>query len=144
MSHSATSVIDSSRIDVWVDLGLHPHDEFVRGGSENKWASAAIMDANAYIDAERRFLDLTRCWREETRFLSDVNKIMEHPAYREIIRLGRLAVPFIIDDMAHGGCFWSTALTAITGEDLVPEDDAGNCAAIAEHWTNWYQHHSEV
>ncbi|MCK4391472.1 hypothetical protein KAX17_01025 [Candidatus Bipolaricaulota bacterium] len=140
MSHSATSVIDSSRIGVWEGLGLHLYDEYVRGVSENEWASTAIMDVNAYIDAERRFLDLTRHWREETRFLSAVDKVTEHPAYQKIIGLGELAIPFIIDDMAHGGCFWSMALTAITGKDPVPKDDAGDCAAIAKHWTNWYQH----
>src|SRR5258708_7968000 len=61
-----------------------------------------------------RFHDLARRWKQETRFCSSRNQLVNHPAYQEIIRLGKAAVPFLIEDLRAEPHYWFPALQAIT------------------------------
>jgi len=44
-------------------------------------------------DLERKFLTLAGTWTRETAHLSSTRQMAEHPAYREIVSLGRPVVP---------------------------------------------------
>ena len=56
---------------------------------------------------EQRFLELAERWREETQFYSMSRQLVEHPAYREILQMGEVAVPWILRDMAMTGARWT-------------------------------------
>jgi hypothetical protein len=50
-------------------------------------------------DLENRFKQLAAEWRRDVALLSSVTAIVEHPAYRQIIALGRDVVPLILREL---------------------------------------------
>jgi hypothetical protein len=83
------------------------------------------------------FLALAARWRTETARFSSVTKMIEHPAYQEIIRMGQPVVPLILRELEKQAELWGPALTAITGARPVPAGDAGRVRRSAEHWLRW-------
>jgi hypothetical protein len=52
--------------------------------------------------------------------------------------MGEAALPFILKDLAENGPDdWFWALTAITDENPITQDIAGNMAAMTEAWLQW-------
>lgn len=91
---------------------------------------------------EKRFADLTAKWKKETRFSSLEGKIADHPAYREIIAMGRRAIPFILADLEKTNGRWFTALREITGENPVPRQDGGTkIKTMVAAWIAWGKAH---
>jgi hypothetical protein len=87
---------------------------------------------------EQRFQKLASLWKSETKFLSNISKKVMHPAYQKIIGMGELSVPLILHDLAENGPDdWFWALTAITDENPITEETAGNMAAMTEAWLQW-------
>ena len=70
-------------------------------------------------------------------FLSDAHKIIEHPAFQEIIGMGQAVVPLMLRDLEERPRLWVWALPMITGTDPVPPTDAGNIAKMSEAWLRW-------
>lgn len=60
-----------------------------------------------------------------------------HPAYQQIIGMGREAVPLILRDLQRRPDHWCWALAHITGEDPVP-------AEVAEAWLDWGRQNSHI
>ena len=65
---------------------------------------------------EKAFLELAERWRAETGMLSNMNKVLSHPAYEEIIAMGPPAVPLILRELRDWPGHWFRALKRITGE----------------------------
>jgi hypothetical protein len=84
-----------------------------------------------------RFHRLAAVWRAETSHLSSSTKMAEHPAYQEIIGLGRQVVPFILADLAKMPDHWFAALKAITGANPVDPADRGRIDKMAQAWLKW-------
>jgi hypothetical protein len=52
--------------------------------------------------------------------------------------MGESALPFILKDLADNGPHdWFWALTAITEENPITQDIAGNMVAMTEVWLRW-------
>jgi hypothetical protein len=83
------------------------------------------------------FEELVLTWASATVHLSSPSKIVEHPAYRQIIGLGPAVLPLMLRDLAENGRFWFPALNAITGENPIPADAAGDVEKMAEAWIEW-------
>lgn len=86
------------------------------------------------------FQHLVEQWRRERGATSSITQMVLSPAYQRIIGMGSSAVPFILtaieregDDPDH----WGWALHAITGEDPVPVEAAGDPVKIAQAWLEW-------
>jgi hypothetical protein len=90
---------------------------------------------------EGRFRQLEAVWNVETGHLSATGKIVNHPAFQEIIRLGDAVVPFMLRDLAERPRLWVWALPKITGADPVPASDVGNIAKMTEAWLRWAREH---
>jgi hypothetical protein len=86
---------------------------------------------------EQRFRRLEATWTEETGYLSSYTDIVEHPAFREIIGLGKAVVPVMLRDLEERPRLWVWALPEITGADPVPPEDAGNIAKMSAAWLRW-------
>lgn len=86
---------------------------------------------------EQKFHDLTSRWRRETALCSSVTAMAMHPAYQQIIGMGTPALPLIFQELQRepDHCFW--ALGAITGENPVPEENAGDLDAMTDAWLSW-------
>src|SRR5436309_2066766 len=84
---------------------------------------------------EQRFNRLATVWKSETELMSKVTKRILHPAYQKIIGMGESAIPLILKDLAENGPNdWFWALTAITDENPITKEIAGNMSAMAEAW----------
>ena len=84
-----------------------------------------------------RFNTLKAEWESETAHLSSVTEISIHPAYQQIIGMGTIALPFILDELKRNPGHWFWALKAITGEDPVPPTERGKIKKMAESWLKW-------
>jgi hypothetical protein len=54
-------------------------------------------------DLAERFHTLTDRWRAQTTHLSDTVAKAMHPAYQDIIGMGRQALPLILEDLKQNG-----------------------------------------
>ena len=83
------------------------------------------------------FEELAQAWTAETAHLSSPLKLMEHPAYRQIVGFGPAVLPLLLGDLAENHRFWFPALSAISGENPVPDDAAGNVERMTDAWLAW-------
>jgi hypothetical protein len=81
-----------------------------------------------------RFSELAEIWRRETGHLSSVSAKSMHPAYQRIIGIGSRVVPLIMAELAGRADHWFWALRAITGEDPVAPDYAGDVERMRQAW----------
>ena len=88
-------------------------------------------------DLKTAFAELAHSWSADTAHLSSPIKLMKHPAYQRIIDLGPPVLPLILRDLAENGRFWFPALNAITGENPIPDDDAGDIERMTRAWIEW-------
>ena len=88
-------------------------------------------------DLEQRFLKLAERRGEETQFYSMSRRLVEHPAYREILQMGEVAVPWILRDMAMTGARWTLLLGEITGEDPAVHAAPGRVREVQAAWIEW-------
>ncbi len=86
---------------------------------------------------DQRFRRLAATWEAETFYLSSMEAASRHPAYQEIIRLGKPAVPLLLRDLEATHRHWFIALATITGADPIPPAGAGNIPQMAEAWLRW-------
>jgi len=82
----------------------------------------------------KQFRYLADLWSAETSFLSDLTAVFMHPAYQRIIGMGKAALPHIFTELRDRSGHWFWALRAITGDDPVAPESAGNIRAMREAW----------
>ena len=99
--------------------------------------SSATAEITTDEALERKFRALADVWRREVGGYSLLNRIVAHPAYREIVEMGEAALPLIFADLQQEPDHWFTALREITGENPVPEADRGRLGAMRDHWLQW-------
>jgi hypothetical protein len=97
---------------------------------------AGLPTAGKAASAER-FQRLASTWKEDTRFLSNMDEICSHPAYQEIIGMGLAALPLILAELEREPDNWFWALKAITGEDPVLGQHRGNVRLMKSDWLKW-------
>jgi hypothetical protein len=83
------------------------------------------------------FAELAARWRADAGSLPSAAEMVDHPAYREIIAMGEPAIWLILAELETRPDRWSEALKALTGEDPVPPEAAGNLGATAGAWLEW-------
>jgi hypothetical protein len=94
-------------------------------------------DSPVIETVEERFRRLEATWMAEVGHHSSTTKLVNHPAYQEILRMGCDVVPFLIQDLERKPRLWVWALADITGADPVPVADRGNIAKMTEAWLCW-------
>jgi len=96
-----------------------------------------MLSQTAESDIRDRFRELRDDWKARSQFLSNTAQMAILWPYQQIIGLGRAAVPLILAELRREPDQWFWALEAITGENPVPEDAAGDVARMAEAWIDW-------
>jgi len=84
-----------------------------------------------------RFRELVGIWKAGTAPLSSATEMAIHPAYQQIIGLGRDAVPLLLRELQREPDHWFWALKAITGVDPVEPRQRGQIREMAEAWLRW-------
>ncbi len=103
-----------------------------------------LRDASGEAEAVRqgdtviqRFRGLVDVWRRECAVLSSTTQKAIHPAYQQIIGMGRDALPLILRELEETPDHWFWALKAISGEDPVPPEGVGKTPEMTESWLHW-------
>jgi len=110
----------------------------VRGSSNN--LPRVFFDGTntqTLSNAAAVFAAAEREWKDETAFVSNPAQKFLHPAYARIIGLGRPAIPLILRSMMKEPSDWFYALRALTGENPVPDQMAGDMVAMTATWILW-------
>lgn len=79
-------------------------------------------------------------WHAERGIRSSLTDIFLCPSHLRIIAMGRRALPLIFAQMRAEGDdpdLWFVALRAITGENPVTDDAAGDPVRMARAWLSW-------
>jgi transposase-like protein len=88
-------------------------------------------------DVARKFKQLAKQWRKETRLLSVASRMASHPAYRRIVELGWAVVPLLLAELRRKPDHWFIALAEITGENPILPENEGKLNEMAEAWIRW-------
>jgi hypothetical protein len=86
-----------------------------------------------------RFDRLAAEWKRESRYLSNTAQMAMLKPYQRIIGMGLPAVPLILEELRREPNQWFWALEAITEENPVPPEAAGNVRLMARAWIEWGQ-----
>ncbi len=88
-------------------------------------------------DIESEFNYLVSKWKSERNSTSSTTKIALHPAYQQIIGLGKPAIWLILRELQKELDHWFWALEAITRENPVPAKSYGKMREMAAVWLQW-------
>jgi hypothetical protein len=88
-------------------------------------------------EALSRFPVLAARWKKDTAHLSNIARKALHPAYQEIIGMGKTAIPLLLAELQREPDDWFWALHAITGADPVSPNRRGNISAMTQAWLQW-------
>lgn len=92
----------------------------------------------SYDDSyEDRFNYLFNKWKEDTRFISDYNKIINDPSYLEILGLGKDILPFIFKSFKDNTGFWLHALEHITNKKKYIKKKNPTRKDFRDFWLTW-------
>src|SRR5207244_11589864 len=83
-------------------------------------------------EIQDRFRRLATVWKSRSRYLSNPAQAAMLPEYQHIIGMGFAAVPLILEELRQEPAQWFWALTAITEENPVPAESAGNTEQMAQ------------
>lgn len=84
-----------------------------------------------------KFRRLVVQWRTETYVLSSVMAKTDHPAFKEILDMGGVAIPWIIEELREHRDFLFVALHIILKEDPTPRYAKGEPHKLIEEWLMW-------
>ncbi len=119
---------------------VHPPSELTATPLPVFLAGEPVEAAEA-LSIERRFRDLVRQWKDATEFTSSTTQMVMHPAYQQIIGMGKEVLPLLLAELRRKPDHWFWALKAITREDPVAAADRGKVRRMAEAWLDWAEHH---
>jgi hypothetical protein len=92
---------------------------------------------NPRYDVRERFQRLVAKWKEQSRHMSNTAQMAMLTSYQQIIGMGILAVPLLLEELHREPDHWFWALEAITEENPVPNDAAGKVRLMAQAWVEW-------
>jgi len=92
-------------------------------------------------DLRQRFDQLAAEWKERSRFMSNAAQMAMLRPYQQIIGMGREALPLILEELQRQPMQWFWALEAITAENPVSPEAAGNVRLMAQAWIDWGKKH---
>jgi|GEM_PF-1981092 len=88
-------------------------------------------------DIDDQFTELTREWKRETLISSSATEMALNPHYQRIIGLGNRVIPLILKELERELDHWFWALTAITGENPIPAEHAGDLERMRDDWLEY-------
>jgi len=104
---------------------------------EGAYATVVAVNYDPAIPLGVKFRRLRDSWINDTLYMSSLSEMVTHPAYLEIIGMGWRVVPRLLEKLRQNPRHWFTALTAITGENPIPLDAAGNLDRMTQAWLEW-------
>lgn len=100
--------------------------------------------ASPRYDVRDRFQRLASQWRQESKYMSNTAQMAMLKSYQNIIGMGDLAVPHLLEELRREPDHWFWALEAITLENPVPTSASGHVEQMAEAWVQWGIRHGYI
>jgi hypothetical protein len=89
-----------------------------------------------YIRAQ--FQELVKAWKVDRRsYSSSTDALINHAAYRKIIALGPVAIPFILGELQKEPDHWFPALAMLAKDNPVPPEARGDLDKMTKIWLAW-------
>ena len=85
----------------------------------------------------KEFVVLREKWKEETLFVSSGTILISNSAYKSIIHMGSLTIPWIFREMRKNDDHWFYALEKITGINPIKPESVGIIEKMKEDWFDW-------
>ncbi|KAF0243279.1 MAG: hypothetical protein FD167_3793 [bacterium] len=102
-------------------------------------------NSNIEQPIEKRFRKLVKVWQSERPPSSFLRDLVSHPAYQQIIGLGRPAIVLLLKELQENPDWWFYALGMITGaRPHIPEESTGRLKDIAKIWLEWGRKHGYI
>src|SRR5262245_30654734 len=96
-----------------------------------------LVQSLSPADTRERFHRLATEWKQKSRYLSNTAQMALLRPYQAIIGMGMPVVPLILEELQREPDQWFWALEAITEENPVPLEAAGNLRQMAQAWIEW-------
>ena len=100
-------------------------------------STPAISPASAQGNIPDRFRRLVAEWKQQSRYLSNTAQMAMLKPYQRIIGMGWPVVTLILEELRREPDQWFWALEAITEENPVPPEAAGQVRRMAQAWIDW-------
>lgn len=100
-------------------------------------SNSVYLREKFYMALEDYFNHLKYLWLEESKFSSNVYFLTKHPAYLNILKLGKDVIPLILEDLSEFQNHWFYALRELTGENPIKPEHNGNIKEMAKDWIEW-------
>lgn len=98
----------------------------------------ALQPFPSITPAKSRFDRLVQEWKEFESPTSSAMDLAMQPAYQQIIGMGPVAIPWIIEELEKEPDHWFWALHCLTGGvDPVSPSYRGDIAAMSRAWIQW-------
>jgi hypothetical protein len=81
------------------------------------------------------FKKLAKQWRRDTGGMSVLSRVYEDENYKQILAMGPVVVPYIIQELKENPTRWFNALHTLTGEN--PAKDAKTFNEACQAWIEW-------
>ena len=99
--------------------------------------ATTTFEPQSAADTRERFQRLAAEWKDRSRFLSNTAQMSLLRPYQSIIGMGMPAVPLILAELQREADQWFWALEAITEQNPVRPEHAGNVRQMAQAWVDW-------
>jgi hypothetical protein len=98
---------------------------------------SAIARSRQKTELETTFYQLVEQWKSETRGISSTEQMSVHPAYQQIIGMGRDVIPLLLRELENNSGRWFWALKSISREEPVTPEQRGKTKEMIAAWLNW-------
>lgn len=85
----------------------------------------------------QKFDRLAEQWRRETWMWSLTYQMERNENFHEILRMGSVAVPLILERIRRRPGHWFGALWRLTGAQPIPKEHAGYVLKMTHDWLDW-------
>lgn len=86
---------------------------------------------------EVEFRALSRQWKRETAILSNLSKIVMHPAYQRIMAMGPNVIPLILQELNERPGHWFWALHNLVPAGSNPAEGVKTTKDARNAWLEW-------
>jgi hypothetical protein len=94
-----------------------------------------IIKYNEFINNDSLINDMCIEVENKCGHMSDLDRVATHPIYKEIIKIGKPAIPILLQRM-RSSVYWFNALRSITNENI-DQENRGYIDLMREDWLKW-------
>lgn len=96
------------------------------------------------LTIEDRFRILSQRWKQESQPLSSTSEMARLGSYRQIILMGRQAIPLLLRELQREPDYWFMALEEISGTNPVRDNERGRLQLMADAWLRWGREQGQI